>query len=175
MAKNSDERLRSIEDRIGSIETQVRSVAEGLKTVEKNLHGVVVTLRVLFGVLVLIFGAVVGIVGFTGKSVIRDIAREVFREEQSYLKTVVRGGRFSERPDDPSQPLVLNWPLDPPVDPDAVITAIPGADPMPAGVMMTAEITDNGRNCRMTLSGSAEAINSVSFPLEAWVTITTRR
>jgi hypothetical protein len=169
-----DARLDKIDERLSGLDTRIGSV-------EREVHGLNKTLKAVGGGLALLLALLVGIIAFAGKSVIRDIARDVYREEFAFRATVSQDGKLSQ-----ANMLIgdgiktgtlitrqFRWDLREPISPDKLISIRVQLRNSLPGVSATAELTEGGKACVMTIKGDAEQIEP-AMPIDATVVIETR-
>ena len=125
-------------------------------------------------------GGVIGIaalfIAMTGKSFLRETARDVYREESAY-HSVVQSGKLDNKnalygaqqrtSTKPTATRQFRWDLKKPVDPSKVIDARAKAPKLPPDVTITCDVDDDGKACVFTLTGPADTITSLDLPIPA--------
>lgn len=108
---------------------------------------------------------------FASQSVIREIARDVVREELQYRRTVTQYGKFSPDNMTATDPPSFDWTLKTPVDPRKAISITAETLQPLFGIGIGVELGADGKTCRMTLYGDDETLAALSYPIDAKVSI----
>jgi hypothetical protein len=117
-----------------------------------------------------------GIVWAVGKNVMQTTAAEAARmavhDQMHGLKSIVQFGKFTAKNKVSDGPLAFDWILKTPVDPARVVSATPELLGSPPPVAVSAEITQGGKACLMTVTGATAALlERLANGLDAKVTI----
>lgn len=168
-------KVEHLDKDLGALRTEVgglRSEMQVVRDTNKEIAGGVRAIK--FG---LIGGAlfIAGLVGFAGKSVIRDIAREVVDEQIAKVQSFSQVGRFTSAnriAEAPGEFPVYRWSLSTPVASGSVIAVT--AEPMEfVGPMsVSAQLGPDGNDCLMTVRGTPEVLEQIeSMGINAKVTV----
>jgi hypothetical protein len=99
-------------------------------------------------------------------------AKQAVRSAMHGLKTYVQLGKFNSKNQVPGGAVAFDWALKTPVDPEHVVSILPEIVNPPVPVLISAEITEGGKKCRMTVTGdTAKLLEKLSSGLDAKVTI----
>jgi hypothetical protein len=101
-----------------------------------------------------------------------EAARQAVHDQMHGMKSVVQFGKFTAKNKVSDDPLAFDWILKTPVDPARMVSATPELLGSPPPVAVSAEITQGGKACRMTVTGATAALlEKLANGLEAKVTI----
>lgn len=170
-----DKDLGTLRTEVVSLRADVGGLRSSVADIDKQLGGIQSGIKAIAWVLGLGTLFVLGLAGLAGKSVIRDIAREVVDEQIAKVQSFSQVGRFTSANrliEAPGEFPVYRWPLSSPIDPSSVIAVT--AEPMEfVGPMaVTARLGPDGQDCLMTVRASPDVIEDVEMRgIEAKVTI----
>lgn len=171
MEKRIYERLDEIQGAIEKLQGQVSSLEGEVKGLQKDvalLQGARSNMRWIAALIC--SGVVLGAL-YAGKSVVKEIAREVVREEFQYRATYTQYGTFSRATRIADSPPTFSWKLRKSLDPNSVVSIdVEALEPIP-GIGIVSQMGADGASCTMTLYGSDEAINAMPKEVPARVVI----
>jgi hypothetical protein len=99
-------------------------------------------------------------------------ARQAIRQQMHGMKSVVQFGKFTPKNRVAGEALAFDWVLKTPINPERVVSVTPELIGPAPPVAVSAEITNGGKTCRMTISGDTSAVlEKLANGLDAKVTI----
>jgi hypothetical protein len=155
--------LKDLEARSEKIETKVAEIAPKVWSTAGMLAA--------SGAAIALVG---GLVAFFMPYYIGHHVQESVRRELGYRETIVQDGRFSSATKDANSPFTYVWNLNTPVVQSDVQTVSAVSLTALPGVSVKAAVVGDGKQCRMTLSGSEAALSQIPDEVDARVTIELR-
>jgi hypothetical protein len=164
----NDSMAERIEQRLAAVEVKVDAI-------EKTLAEILTTVKILKWVGGVGSTLLVAVALFAAPLWVREIARQVIREEFAHYATTVQPGKLKAANREPGAPRAYVWKLAAPIAAgNLLLMTAELITPMP-GVAVSAELVEDGAACRITLHGDAAALEGLREPLDAKVTLTARR